>query len=133
LSGGGGGGLTFEDLTADEQALYDKGAIVEMYEPNEPSRRYIDPVGITALGHKTKDGLKIEKDAPPEPILIFVFGKEDTSAARSEGRNMADSHYNRSMANQFLFAEGWDRYHDRFFTRAYVQEGMDAYEKALKQ
>jgi hypothetical protein len=125
--------LTFKDLSADEQALYDKGAIMEMYEPNEPSRRYIDPVGITSVGHKTKHGFKIEKNLPPEPILIFVFGKEDASAARSEGRSMAESHYNRAMSNQFLFAEGWDKYHDRFFTRAYVQEGMGAYEKALKQ
>jgi hypothetical protein len=45
--------LTFKDLSADEQALYDKGAIMEMYEPNESSRHYIDPVGITSVGHKT--------------------------------------------------------------------------------
>jgi hypothetical protein len=30
-----GGVLTFNDLSADEQALYDKGAIMEMYEPTE--------------------------------------------------------------------------------------------------
>jgi hypothetical protein len=112
----------------DERALYEKGAIMEMYEPKEPSRHYIDSVGITSVGHKTERGFKIEKNLPPEPILIFVFGKEDTSAARSEGRSMAESHYDRAMAGQFLSAEGWDKYHDRFFTRTYVKEGMDAYE-----
>jgi hypothetical protein len=106
---------------------------MEMYEPNEPSRHYIDPVGISSVGHKTEHGFKVEKSLPAEPILILVFGKEDTSAARAEGRNMAEFHYNRAMTNQFLFAEGWDKYHDRFFTRAYVQEGLEAYEKALKQ
>ena len=45
---------------------------------------------------------------------------------------MAEAHYSRAMAEQFLFAEGWDKYHDRFFTRAYVQEGVDAYQRALK-
>jgi hypothetical protein len=122
--------LTFNDLSADEQALYDKGAIMEMYKPDESSRHYIDSVGITSVGHKTKHGFKVEENLPHEPILIFVFGKEDASAARSEGRNMAEFHYNRATANQFLFAEGWDKYHDRFLTRAYVQEGMDAFEKA---
>jgi hypothetical protein len=127
-----GGGLTFNDLSADEKALYDKGAIMEMYEPNESSRHYIDPVGITSVGHKTKFGLKVEKNLPAEPILIFVFGKEDASAARSEGRSMAEFHYNRAMANQFLFAEGWDKYHDRFLTRAYVQEAEAAFVKASR-
>jgi len=46
---------------------------------------------------------------------------------------MTSSHYSHTMTNQFLFAEGWDKYHDRFLTRAYVQEGTDAFNKALKQ
>jgi hypothetical protein len=95
------GVLTFNDLSADEQALYDKGAFMEKL--------------------------------PSEPVLIFVFGKEDASTARSEGLSMTRSHYNRVMASQFLFAEGWDKYHDRFLTRAYVQEEMGAYEDGLKQ
>jgi hypothetical protein len=90
-------------------------------------------VGISSVGHKTKQGFKTEKNLPPEPILIFVFGREDAAVARSEGRSMAEFQYNRGLANQFLFAEGWDKYHDRFFSRAYLQEGMDAYEKALKK
>ncbi len=37
-----------------------------------------------------------------------------------------------SQAYEFLFAQGWDKYHDRFFTRCYVQEGEAAYDKAVK-
>ena len=44
---------------------------------------------------------------------------------------MAEFHYDRYQAEQFLFAEGWDKYHDRFFTRCYVQEGDNAYDEAL--
>jgi hypothetical protein len=77
--------------------------------------------------------LSIEEQIPWECRRLGVFGKEDASAARSEGLSMAEFHYNRAMANQFIFAESWDKYHDRFLTRAYVQEGMEAYEKASKQ
>jgi hypothetical protein len=128
------GVLTFDDLSSDEKNLYGRGFVIEMYEPKQPSRHYIDSVGIDAVAHKTKHGFKMEKkNLPPEPTLIIVFGKEDAAVARSEGRSMAESQYNGRMANQFLFAEGWDLYHDRFLTRAYVQEGMDAFNKALKQ
>jgi hypothetical protein len=129
-----GGVLSFSDLSADEQGLYDKGAIMEVYEPSQPSRHYIDPVGITSVGHKTKHGFRVEKkNLPPEPILIFVFGIQDVAAARSEGKSMASSHYSRASANQFLFAEAWDKYHDRFLSRVYVQEGTDAFKKAMTQ
>jgi hypothetical protein len=128
---GRAGGLTFNDLNPDEKALYDKGAIMELYEPNKPGGHYVDSVGITAVKRHTKSGEKLEK-VPPEPILIFVFGIEDATAARSEGQSMAESHYSRSMAESFLLLEGWDKYHDRFFTRAYLQEGMNAYEKGRK-
>ena len=71
-------------FTPDEQALYDKNLIMELYEP-------------------------------------------------TEGQSMAESHYSPAQAEQFLFAEGWDKYHDRFFTRGYVQEGLDAYSKARRK
>jgi hypothetical protein len=58
------GVLTFNDLSIDEQALYNKGAILEMYEPNEPSRHYIDPLGISSVVHKTKHGFKVQKNSP---------------------------------------------------------------------
>ena len=102
-----------------------------MYEPNQHSRHYIDPTGITGVRTKTKHGY-VEKAVPPAPILIFVFGMEDAAAARAEGRSMAEFHYSRAQAARFIFAEGWDKYHDRFLTRAYVQEAEDAYEKALQ-
>ncbi len=42
----------------------------------------------------------------------------------------AEANYSRFQAHEFLFAQGWDKYHDRFFTRCYVQEGEGAYDKA---
>jgi hypothetical protein len=39
---------------------------------------------------------------------------------------MASFNYSPQQAEQFLFAEGWDKYHDRYFTRCYVQEGENA-------
>jgi hypothetical protein len=116
-------------LTPEEQALLNKGAIMEMYEPNQHSRHFITRLESVIDG-KTGKPRKIEN---PQPVLCFVFGMEDAEVARKEGRNMAEVHYSRAQAEQFLFAEGWDKYHDRFFTRAYVQEGMNAYEKASKQ
>ena len=49
----------------------------------------------------------------------------DKSNDRRLGSDVASS-----QAHEFLFAQGWDKYHDRFFTRCYVQEGEDAYNKA---
>jgi hypothetical protein len=108
-------------LTAEEQALFDRHLTMELYQPNEHSRHFIARISAA------KDG----KD--PQPVLCFVFGMEDAEAARKEGKRMAEVHYSRAQAEQFLFAQGWDKYHDRFFARAYVQEGEDAYEKALKK
>ena len=45
---------------------------------------------------------------------------------------MAECHYTASQVHEFLFAQGWDKYHDRFFTRCYVQEGEEAYDQAVK-
>ena len=118
-----------EPLTAEEQALLDKGATMEMYEPNEHSRHFISH--IEAFADKNRQHTRTL--ANPEPVLTFVFGMEDAEPAREEGKNMAESHYSPDMAQQFLFAQGWDKYHDRFFTRAYVQEGLDAYHKARRQ
>ena len=116
-------------LTAEEQALYDKGPTMELFDPSDHSRHYIEHITATRDG---KTG-KITKVADPEAVLCFVFGMEDAEPARSEGRSMAESHYTPGEAEQFLFAEGWDKYHDRFFTRAYIQEGMDAYSAAKKK
>ena len=114
-----------DELTPEEQALVNKGAVMEMYKPDEHSRHFI--ADITAV----RDGKtgKAFNTKNPSRVLCFVFGMEDAEPAREEGRSMAEFHYSRSQAEQFLFAEGWDKYHDRFFTRCYVQEGENAYDR----
>jgi hypothetical protein len=116
-----------DDLTAEEQALVDKGATMEMFAPNEHSRHY-----ITHLEATSHNG-KVQKTENPEPVLCFVFGMEDAAPARAEGQGMAEFKYSPTEAQQFLFAQGWDKYHDRFFTRAYVQEGLEAFNAARKR
>lgn len=116
-----------DDLTAEEKALFDKGATMEMYRPEEHSRHFI--ANIDAAQH---DG-KVHKTEDAEPVLCFVFGMEDAAPARTEGKSMAESHYSRAQAEQFLLLEGWDKYHDRFFTRCYVQEGEEAYDTLLRK
>ena len=113
-----------DDLTSEERALVNKGAFMEMYKPDEHSRHFI--AHITAV----RDGKTGEtrNTKAPDAVVCFVFGMEDADPARAEGRSMAEFHYSRSQAEQFLFAQGWDKYHDRFFTRCYVQEGEDAYD-----
>jgi hypothetical protein len=105
------------NLSAEEQALYDKGDIVELYKPDQPSGHRVLFIRPSGGGAKIK-------------VLAFNFGIEDATAARAEGRSMAEFHYSSAQVEQFLFAKGWDKYHDRFFTRAYVQEGLSAYERA---
>jgi hypothetical protein len=116
-------------LTPEEQALLNKGAVMEMYKPDEHSRHFITHIDAVA-DSQTRKTRKIEN---PEPVLCLVFGMEDAEAARKEGRSMAEFRYSRDQAHEFLFAQGWDKYHDRFFTRAYVQEGEDAYDEAMKK
>jgi hypothetical protein len=57
---------------------------------------------------------------------------EDAQPAREQGKSMAEFHYSPQQAHEFLFAQGYEKYHDRFFTRCYVQEGENAYEAAVK-
>jgi hypothetical protein len=83
-------------------------------------------------GHSVIRVSKMGDGKNAKPVVCFVFGMEDADPARKEGESMAQFHYSRSQAEQFLHMQGWDKYHDRFFTRCYVQEGMDAYDKALK-
>jgi hypothetical protein len=115
-----------DDLTSGEQALVDKGATMELFSPREHSRHFI--TNVTAVSHNGK-----KHDVADDPILCFVFGMEDAAPAREEGKSMAEFHYSPAQAEQFLFAQGWDKYHDRFFTRAYVQEGLDAYEASRRR
>ena len=118
-----------DTLTAEEQALVNKGAVMQMYKPDEHSRHFIAHID-SATDPRTGKTRKIPKDS--QAVVCFVFGIEDAEPARKEGRSMAECRYSPSQAHEFLFAQGWARYHDRFFTRCYVQEGEDAYEKAIK-
>jgi hypothetical protein len=120
-------GIMDVPLTAEEQALFDKGATMEMYEPSKHSGHQIVIIDIVPRDRNRP------KNSKPQRVLALIFGMEDAGPARSEGESMAAFNYSPSMAQQFLFAEGWDKYHDRYFTRAYVQEGMDAYSKARHQ
>src|SRR5438874_8063080 len=123
-------GSSQEDkFTKEEQAIVDKNRIMQMYKPDEHSRHFIAHID-SATDPKTGEKRKISKDA--QAVLCFVFGLEDAQPAREQGRSMAESHYSPQQAHEFLFAQGWDKYHDRFFTRCYVQEGEDAYQNEVK-
>ena len=118
-----------DNFTKEEQALLDKNRTMEMYKPDEHSRHFVARID-SATDPKTGEKRKISKDA--QAVLCFVFGMEDAKPAREQGRSMAESHYGPGQAHEFLFAQGWEKYHDRFFTRCYVQEGEDAYQKEVK-
>ena len=117
-----------DTLTREEQALVDKGAVMEMYKPDEHSGHFIGHID-SVTDPKTGKARNIPNKS--QAVVCFVFGVEDAQPAREQGRSMAECHYSPSQAHEFLFAQGWDKYHDRFFTRCYVQEGEDAYNKAV--
>jgi hypothetical protein len=118
-----------DKFTKEEQALLNKNRTMEMYKPDEHSRHFVARID-SATDPKTGENRKISKDA--QAVLCFVFGIEDAQPAREQGRSMAECHYTSEQAHEFLFAQGWDKYHDRFFTRCYVQEGEAAYQKEAK-
>ena len=117
-----------DDLSKQEQALVNKGAFMEMYKPDEHSRHFI--AHVSATDPRTDATQKTAKNSPA--VVCFVFGIEDATPARNEGRSMAECKYTPQQAHEFLFAQGWGKYHDRFFTRCYVQEGEQAYDQAVK-
>ena len=117
-----------DTLTREEQALVDKGAVMEMYKPDEHSGHFIGHIDSVT---DPKTGKARNTSNKSQAVVCFVFGIEDAQPAREQGRSMAECHYSPSQAHEFLFAQGWDKYHDRFFTRCYVQEGEDAYNKAV--
>jgi len=118
-----------DKFTKEEQALLNKNRTMEMYKPDEHSRHFIARID-SATDPKTGEQRKISKNA--QSVLCFVFGMEDANPAREQGRSMAECKYSPQQAHEFLFAQGWDKYHDRFFTRCYVQEGEAAYEQQAK-
>jgi hypothetical protein len=119
-----------DTLTAEEQALADKGAVMQMYKPDEHSRHFI--AHIDAVTDPNTGRTRKMAANNSQPVLCFVFGMEDAQPAREQGRSMAEFRYTPEQAHEFLFAQGWDKYHDRFFTRCYVQEGENAYDAAVK-
>jgi hypothetical protein len=118
-----------DTLTEEEQALVNKGAVMQMYKPDEHTRHF-----IARIDSVTDPKTRKTRDIPnkSQSVVCFVFGIEDAEPAREQGRSMAEFHYTPSQAHEFLFAQGWDKYHDRFFTRCYVQEGEDAYNKTVE-
>jgi hypothetical protein len=118
-----------DTLTKEEQVLVDKGAVMQMYKPDEHSRHFIAHIDSVT---DPKTGKARNVPDKSQAVVCFVFGIEDAEPAREQGRSMAEFHYSSSQAHEFLFAQGWDKYHDRFFTRCYVQEGEDAYDTAVK-
>ena|ERR1051326_2604134 len=118
-----------EKFTKEEQALLDKNRVMQMYKPDEHSRHFVAHID-SATDPKTGEKRKISKT--DSAVLCFVFGMEDAQPAREQGRSMAEFHYTPQQAHEFLFAQGYEKYHDRFFTRCYVQEGEQAYEAAVK-
>jgi hypothetical protein len=117
-----------DNFTKEEQALMKKNMVMQMYKPDEHSRHFV--AQLSATDPRTGDKRKISKDQ--QSVVCFVFGMEDAAPAREQGKSMAECKYSPQQAHEFLFAQGWDKYHDRFFTRCYVQEGESAYESAVK-
>lgn len=122
------GSIKADSFTKEEQALIKKNLVMQMYKPDEHSRHFIAQLE-SATDPKTGERRKLPKD---KSVVCFVFGVEDAKPAREQGKSMAEFHYTPERAHEFLFAQGWDKYHDRFFTRCYVQEGENAYEAAVK-
>jgi hypothetical protein len=102
---------------------------MEMYKPDEHSRHFIAHID-SVTDPKTKKASKTGNN--PQAVVCFVFGIEDAEPAQKEGRSMAECRYSPPQAHEFLFAQGWNKYHDRFFTRCYAQEGEAAYDKAVE-
>src|SRR5215469_18776990 len=92
-----------DTLTEEEQDLVDKGAIMQMYKPDEHSRHFIahiDPSTDPQTG-KTR---KIPKDS--QNVVCFVFGIEDAEPAREQGRSMAEFRYSPSQFTNFFLRKG---------------------------
>jgi hypothetical protein len=79
-----------DTLTKEEQSLVDKGAIMQMYKPDEHSRHFIAHID-SATDPQTGKTRKIPKDS--QKVVCFVFGIEDAEPAREQGRSMAEFHY----------------------------------------
>src|SRR5438874_12404288 len=79
-----------DTLTAEEQSLVNKGAVMQMYKPDEHSRHFIAHID-SATEPQTGKTRKIPNDS--QAVVCFVFGTEDAETARKEGRSMAECQY----------------------------------------
>jgi hypothetical protein len=93
-----------DTLTREEQALVDKGAVMEMYKPDEHSGHFTAHID-SVTDPKTGKARNIPNKS--QAVVCFVFGVEDVRPAREQGRSMAECHYSPSQAHEFLFAQGW--------------------------
>ena len=89
-----------DTFAGEEQALVDRGAVMEMYKPDEHSRHFIAHID-SATDPKTGETRKIPKKS--QAVVCSVFGIEDARSAREQGRSMAQYHYSLAqLTNSFL-------------------------------
>jgi hypothetical protein len=101
------------ELTAQEQALLNKGLFAERCDPSEHSGRHIETI------HGSKGS---------GPALVVVFGQEDFERAKMAGQAMAAKGLTPDSAVQHLLAEANARYHgDKLFTKTFMDEAANAY------
>jgi len=74
-----------DTLTAKEQALVNKGAVMEMYKPDEHSRHFIAHIDSVT---DPKTGKARNVPDKSQSVVCFVFGIEDAEPAREQGRSM---------------------------------------------
>src|SRR5207245_10043688 len=82
-------------LTAEEQALVNKGAVMQMYKPDEHSRHFIAHID-SATDPQTGKTRKTPNDS--QSVQCSGFGMEDAQPARKEGRSMAECDHSRYEA-----------------------------------
>src|ERR1700746_2499652 len=70
-----------ETLTKEEQALVDKGALMELYKPDEHSRHFIAHVDSVT---DPKTGKARSVPVKSQAVICFVFGIEDAKPAREQ-------------------------------------------------
>src|SRR5881392_4257284 len=75
-----------DTLTKEEQALVNKGAVMEMYKHDEQSRHFTAHIDSVT---DPKTGKARNVPDKTQSVVCFVFGIEDAEPAREQGRSMA--------------------------------------------
>jgi hypothetical protein len=94
-------GLNFHDLSPEEQALYDKGAFEETYDPTKHSGHEIDHILATSPNGKHENKL-----ATPEAILSFNFGMGGRSTSSCGGPGYGSGSLRTSSGARVLIQYG---------------------------